>query len=1252
MNRLNEALEVHDDLNPVLWDDMELKDDVKSKLLEIANTFIEGLDFPINVADIRFLGSNASYNYNEHSDIDLHIITNFDLIYVDKDILQQLYNASKNSFNNNHDITIKGIPVELYIEDMNSMNATNGSYSLLNDEWIKVPEPINYDIPDYSEDLQEMINEVEEVLLSTDKEEVEELINRIYLGRKDGLAEDGEASIGNLVFKELRNMDLIEKLKNRFNELESVELTLENKLEEDLEDTQENSDLITQKEIEYREYIDTHIENVKKAYDRIVKQYAEDYLTANQIKQLEDNLSKHDEDKNIPSIFDTYRRNHYPINDEEKEAAEEDYDIAWHYHKTHNPHHWEYWLNSAEEFAQDIDEDAMKLAYFEMLCDWLSFGFRKEETSATGESTEFKVWYGEAKKNIKIHPQLQNWFNKIVEDIMSFIDENKDTLYTENKKHLTKVESCSIINEENVDVNNRKVGENEMTEVDKQKELKRMQEWVNTILEGRKLEESSMSKVAEYISHYQVGFITAFRQGNTKSTNQDRNHDLKLDIIQDLNKTKLSYIKVDGTYPETKLDKDGNPIDGEFIQIFEETFAIINDQYDSNDFIKIMSNLCGKYDQDSVLIVFPPTNSQKKIEDNVTAAEYNKDGKQVATYKGFTVSVYDKYKDKNTDIEEYYTKVGNKKLSFTNRQEVSESIDKEPKFDIYTYRLKKQGNLGGMLEAQRKHYFVEALLKEYSKEKLQEMNYTEYKEKEDFTYDFEVEVPLKLTQESDLDTIEDKQGNDIEMDIDYDSLYDSFVDAEEIIKELFNDEDYLKEIFPNVGRGRVYPELVYIEEDSMKLNIGFSDVVDPVEKGNDIHLDEKEIKSQIKDLVESVIDNIGYIDAKQSYEEYSGYTDEDGDPIYDTEYSDESILFRIELNGEIKIQSLVTKVTENKKLEESNLSRIFNHYKNDPFIVISAERTPEKDETEEQAKQKNKKNTLSLKNDIRSAGFGYIPVDGGWKEDGIVSTEASFFIPKPSGIDYSDFFDWGIEMCKKYGQYAVLISNGEGNIAYYTQEGNVDMEFKGGISFNKNTIDKNIDDDGGVGGFTSLNKKNPNKNFQLQQLKIDKNIINNLAKENAKCDVLKLYADEFKTFTEEDIQTLINTLYNSKLDLSKDSGNAELDDCKLSYSKTNDGIQISLRESKDLIRYKNYSQKDYMFNKSYSNKIKIEENDTNFDILSKYKNADYGFIQDRDLEFIVETLYGKGTKLNEGINDYGDLKLEYKLGKIISLEQK
>ena len=44
--------------------------------------------------------------------------------------------------------------------------------------------------------------------------------------RKLGLAEDGEASIGNLVFKELRNMDIMTALKEHYYELRSEELSL------------------------------------------------------------------------------------------------------------------------------------------------------------------------------------------------------------------------------------------------------------------------------------------------------------------------------------------------------------------------------------------------------------------------------------------------------------------------------------------------------------------------------------------------------------------------------------------------------------------------------------------------------------------------------------------------------------------------------------------------------------------------------------------------------------------------------------------------------------------------------------------------------------------------------------------------------------------------------------------------------------------------------------------------------------------
>lgn len=224
---LDEALELHDVLNPVLWENEALRSDVASALLKIANTFVDGLGFPLNVVDIRIVGSNASYNYNKDSDIDLHIITNFELNYVDDIILQQLYNNEKNSFNNKHDIKVKGIPVELYVEDIRSMNATNGSYSLLDNDWIKFPQPMNYTIPDYSVELEEELDRAEEALLSDSSQKIKEEINHVYLMRRDGLASEGEVSKGNLVFKELRNMGILKTLAERFYELESIELSLE-----------------------------------------------------------------------------------------------------------------------------------------------------------------------------------------------------------------------------------------------------------------------------------------------------------------------------------------------------------------------------------------------------------------------------------------------------------------------------------------------------------------------------------------------------------------------------------------------------------------------------------------------------------------------------------------------------------------------------------------------------------------------------------------------------------------------------------------------------------------------------------------------------------------------------------------------------------------------------------------------------------------------------------------------------------------
>ena len=75
---------------------MSIKEDVLKALKEISDEFINYIEIPLNIVDIEIVGSNASYNYNNKSDIDLHIIVNFALSYIEPTILQELYNSKKN----------------------------------------------------------------------------------------------------------------------------------------------------------------------------------------------------------------------------------------------------------------------------------------------------------------------------------------------------------------------------------------------------------------------------------------------------------------------------------------------------------------------------------------------------------------------------------------------------------------------------------------------------------------------------------------------------------------------------------------------------------------------------------------------------------------------------------------------------------------------------------------------------------------------------------------------------------------------------------------------------------------------------------------------------------------------------------------------------------------------------------------------------------------------------------------------------
>ena len=223
-------IQYHDTLNPKLWENNLLKPDIKNKLLEISQAFISNLqenEIPLDVIDILLLGSNAAYNYTNDSDIDLHIITDFSDLPLNDTLTQIFYNNEKSKFNDEYDITIKGLPVEIYVEDVNAGNMTEGVYSLLQDKWIKFPQHNPPKEIEYTKLLNVYKEKISKALKANSSEKIKEMINDIKMLRKVSLMNDGIYSKGNLVFKELRNDGSIDNLYTKMNELVSQELSLE-----------------------------------------------------------------------------------------------------------------------------------------------------------------------------------------------------------------------------------------------------------------------------------------------------------------------------------------------------------------------------------------------------------------------------------------------------------------------------------------------------------------------------------------------------------------------------------------------------------------------------------------------------------------------------------------------------------------------------------------------------------------------------------------------------------------------------------------------------------------------------------------------------------------------------------------------------------------------------------------------------------------------------------------------------------------
>ena len=233
--RLADAVKFHNELNPKLWIGDDLDPVVYDKLMAMAEDFMSELGIgKLKVEDITISGSNAAYSYTPHSDIDLHILVDMDKLSNDE-IYRELFNAKKNEYNNSHDLKIRGIPVELYVQDSEQPHHSLGEYSLLKKDWTRVPvkRKANFD-QDRTRAKYEKLGELIELALKTKSlKDVERVLDIIKRYRKSGLDQTGEFGPENLAFKAIRKQGLFKALWDLKQELHSRELSLANEMGED-----------------------------------------------------------------------------------------------------------------------------------------------------------------------------------------------------------------------------------------------------------------------------------------------------------------------------------------------------------------------------------------------------------------------------------------------------------------------------------------------------------------------------------------------------------------------------------------------------------------------------------------------------------------------------------------------------------------------------------------------------------------------------------------------------------------------------------------------------------------------------------------------------------------------------------------------------------------------------------------------------------------------------------------------------------
>lgn len=239
MDIKEDSYNYREELNNKIFLNNIMIENVRENLLKATEDFLSEMtrgmleeNIYLFIKDIMLVGSNASYNYSEYSDIDIHILYDSTNLGEDnsKFFAREYFETFRRLFNQSHKITVYSIPVEFYVEDINNAGVYNGRYSLLTNNWVQFPvkDAVEVNSADVEAKYDLYKSDIESYTsISGQYENSLELYKRIFKMRRSALRGGGEFCTENLVFKKLRNEGLIDKLRDYIRNERDKQLSVE-----------------------------------------------------------------------------------------------------------------------------------------------------------------------------------------------------------------------------------------------------------------------------------------------------------------------------------------------------------------------------------------------------------------------------------------------------------------------------------------------------------------------------------------------------------------------------------------------------------------------------------------------------------------------------------------------------------------------------------------------------------------------------------------------------------------------------------------------------------------------------------------------------------------------------------------------------------------------------------------------------------------------------------------------------------------